>query len=948
MTQYTESFRVFDTYASKLTQREVNQLKSANATSCALITDIIRPMLYNSDSYVSLSEDKQRSRGGRYSHELSLQTNDDDFSVFQFFTNPLMNVAEDDPLYRRPSKRVILGHHAILTFEFDSTDIAFFQHQLAWLRCVKKPSDAPIGRFLADVRARFADCRGLNVTYSGGKSLHLHFVFSTTDVAAHGPFTSPRNGLIQAWQRLLPIIQQSPALNIPPAIKPDASIRFPDSFRRIPLGLRVNDKDDHLFGVPKGALIPQCVLWESIYDRSAKGCASQSIFDPADFMMAVIPAAKRRKVNLASPGSILSDSPLLKHLTRSIKHYYPDGSYPQFSHYGENQGQIAAYFSNSPTDLTPDSLIKQDYSKVFLVGTDSDLADNDRSLPRTLGEMIEEWTGDYDTLMVTDRMRTSDEQAFADRAIDHATAITAIGDILRDRIGRAGNFWITAPEGISKSRSLFNATAAAINALTEYGLPAATMYAFATYDLAREKCAEYRLTLKNQHSRTPIKAIVLRSFSAVYREACAKMALTPLTIGDAVQKGFNSLYEAIQNDQPTVMAEIHRYFRRKRHLLTVTGATPVIFTVHDVAHDWHKNTYTRRLFSAAFWSPNQANTFNRCREDTHLGILIHDEVTTADLITMVPATTRAWIDQLRADGSIWTSSTASLLDRWNSYDALSRTAKAPISYDEACKLTAINQWDHDLTTSYSGEYGDPREDDIYAATSGSGWSIKKADWFKTARTTIVLTTEAVPTHLARFIGDPWEIIELDTPLLAKGSVRTTIHDRLTGDKLAKVVADEQATFAATNTRPLLAISNRAKGVSNTTTHKTAKGSNAFIGQPVLQTMTMMAPAQYEIGEVLNALTGRTDMVLLAHLDEFQQSAGRNLGFRYRAGAEHHLVINRRLYLLLAPRVLAQSRYEMRPLLSDHDRRTASKKRGKASPALTALRSKLSTSRTKEQ
>lgn len=943
MTDYTDSFRVFDAYAGRLTTREVNQLKAANATSCDFITHVVRPMLHNSTSYISLSEDKQRSRHGDYSAEIARSPSDRDFHLFQFFTNPLLNVAKDDELYNRPSQRVALCDNVVFTFEFDSKEIDFFKQTLSWFRCTKKPTDSAIGRFLAELRADYADCRGLNVTYSGGKSFHLHFVFNTDLLRRHaGPFTSIRDGFEATWLRLCDRISKSPILGIPAGITPDASIRFPDSFRRLPLGMRRVEKEGHFFDAPVGSWVPQAVMWEAIYDRAAKGCANASIFDVADFLQAK-QVFRKSRARIKSPAQLLGDSALLDHLTRSIERYFPKGTYPEFHHFGESGGEIAAYFSNSPLDDTPDSIIKMHYSSVFLVGTGADTIET-KSLPRDLGDMTEEWTADFDArLNAVDRERTPEEQRFAQAATTHAAAISGIGTILRDKIASAGNHWICAPEGISKSRSLFEATGPAVDDLHEHFLPTATMYAFATYALAKEKCAEFRASQKALHSREGARRnkrklvpIVLKSFSRAYKDACTALSLRELTIGDAVNGGYNSHIEAITDLQPDALAAVHAYFRRKRSL--VTGGVPVIFTVHDVAHEWHKNTHTRRMFSAAFWGADKTNLFNRCREDTALGILIHDEITASNLITMVPQATREWVERLRLDSSAWASSAGSLLDRWTSFNSVSAVSPAPVTFNEASKLAAVTSWDSTVVTAYSGEYGEPREDDIYAATAGNEWSIKRADWFKTARTTIVLTTEAVPTALARHLGDPWVVTELDTPFLNRDTVRTRLFDRLTSAKLADVVATERETYQAATGAELQCISNKAATVAQTTTHKTAKGSNAYIGKPVLQTMVMVPPAQYEIGEVLNALTGRTDMVMLAHLDEFNQSAGRNLGFRFRPGAEHHLVINRRLYLLLANSCLARSRYQMEPVVGRHDRRAASK--DKTSPALRALRDKL--------
>lgn len=96
----------------------------------------------------------------------------------------------------------------------------------------------------------------------------------------------------------------------------------------------------------------------------------------------------------------------------------------------------------------------------------------------------------------------------------------------------------------------------------------------------------------------------------------------------------------------------------------------------------------------------------------------------------------------------------------------------------------------------------------------------------------------------------------------------------------------------------------------------------MIGENVVQTMTFMTPDEYEMMQALNAWTGRRDLVGLRHIDEFNQSAGRNLGFRRRGEVEHHLLVHRRLFELLATspaRAMGRARYVMR-LVLDHDQR----------------------------
>lgn len=63
-------------------------------------------------------------------------------------------------------------------------------------------------------------------------------------------------------------------------------------------------------------------------------------------------------------------------------------------------------------------------------------------------------------------------------------------------------------------------------------------------------------------------------------------------------------------------------------------------------------------------------------------------------------------------------------------------------------------------------------------------------------------------------------------------------------------------------------------------------------------MAFMSPAKYERVQAISAWAGRFDACLLRHVDEFNQTAGRNMGFRGREGSRHHLLVNPRLFALL--------------------------------------------------
>jgi len=110
---------------------------------------------------------------------------------------------------------------------------------------------------------------------------------------------------------------------------------------------------------------------------------------------------------------------------------------------------------------------------------------------------------------------------------------------------------------------------------------------------------------------------------------------------------------------------------------------------------------------------------------------------------------------------------------------------------------------------------------------------------------------------------------------------------------------------------IFVISNRVQGLDRSMPHITSRGSNHLVGKRIVQTMAYMTPAEYESLQALNAWIKSSGCVIYRHVDEFNQSAGRKLGFRYEDGAEHQLLIGHRLLDRLIDRGSPLLHYDLR-------------------------------------
>ena len=91
-------------------------------------------------------------------------------------------------------------------------------------------------------------------------------------------------------------------------------------------------------------------------------------------------------------------------------------------------------------------------------------------------------------------------------------------------------------------------------------------------------------------------------------------------------------------------------------------------------------------------------------------------------------------------------------------------------------------------------------------------------------------------------------------------------------------------------------------------HMVARGRNDLAEMDIVQLQHFMHPGR--VGEAGGAerLLGVDFCVRLAHVDQFNQSAGRNCGFRGGRGKKHWVVVSPSLWPLLQEAMRQFSRY----------------------------------------
>ncbi|BCB19202.1 hypothetical protein [Bosea sp. ANAM02] len=980
----TENFNTLwhEYIGPKLGKKPLNQFLSATQKQEKWFAEIIRPRLFVPDQFggVYYPVDVTTFSVGRNHHVAETIASEadpltkfggDPWSALTYFANPLRvwhrsPVGEDKSINEAlaadaPKDRVVLGDYHILTYEFDLKNVEFLKEQLSWLRSPGNKLDSRIGRLFKRCSG-YADFCGITVNYSGSKSLHIHVVFSTAlarqklGLDGYGA-TDLRDGFAAHWERLhetlLPILDVQ-------GLRADSALRFAEAFRRVPNGCRVVD-GKHLLGIPEGTLVPQITLWEESRSRAA-GDDLPLFWTPEAFGGNTRARKRTKNTKPQRAGKPVGDmnQEEMDYCATRLREWYPD--WPRFDHLDFDGRKWSAKFRNSEADRTPSSIMRENYATIHLVGRDAAELKS-RRLPYDLGVMLRLWRGQLaseqgrvgDVVMLDDLITvpttqplTEIERRFRDDVIDKTSAAAAMNAFFRVTVPVNPSLMVVAPEGVGKTSVVMAQHHEIAADLERRGESSLGMYAFADYKTAAEKCDDFN-TLQQANG---FVGVVIPSFARMYEEECERIGVKMISIIEAARTGFASRLSAIRELQPQVMDRF-----RQQHAQVwsqIGGQCPVFFGVHQVAHDWWKNSPTRTMWARSYWMEGLGDDRDAIlRKETDLGLLVHDEVKWDSLVDAQPEAVVRWVEDMTdQDRKVWGANRANLHDRLRSFEHFSAqhdrplVGDTPLTFEDAQRIAdvvgGLGSWDH-VVTADSGEYrfrkatvndnGEAADfQDGYEQRHGRDWRVVSKNWWSgVADRVILLTTEAVPTAVARTADPDMAIFELEAPKARRDLVDVYADRSVRGDNLASLCTDFRADRPAES---WFIVSNRVQTLPDTMTHAGARGSNALKGLDILQTMTWMTAFEYEQLQALNAWTGRNDLVGLRHIDEFNQTAGRNLGFRHQGDARHTLLVNLRLLDVLLDHhtgVLGRARYGLR-LHMDSDQRYEATGRAKSRAA----------------
>lgn len=782
-----------------------------------------------------------------------------DWSLYTYFTNPLLPVAPKDDLYRSPSARVSRGRHHVFTFEYDDPIGMPLSVQFGWCRSPgKSPAQSVMGRLHADLGSRYADYFGMTVAWSGNKSLHIHLAFTTDLIPPLPADANLQEGFKAHWRLLRSVVASHTGHD-----RPDEACAGPSQYRRLPWGTHRNGN-------------PQVVLWEAYRVRAAKNVTT-SLFQPDPFLVPQVVGGPGRTRKEASGGTFTTEE--LAHVERRLGEHF--SGWPHFVRLDHNSGGYRALFANSQKDANPASYMREHHRCVALVGTDSDTIHDAPVLPASLGRMMEIWRDELTLPKATTSSSTTYDEA-------RQMLGEFIGGIAETATSRV---LVHAPEGAGKTTSIMLHH-------HEFAAGGVSMYAFASYDIAREKAAQFN----RLHAGSRYQAVLIESWSKLYGMCAEQRACPTLSAADAAKAGFPNLFEMVRLRQPEVLELMQRYCETVWEMVGVK--IPAFFAVHDVAHLWLHHSPTRMIWSRAFWRSMNLRDAAALAE-TKLSLLVHDEASIDTFLSVIPAYLHRFAAKVAAKAK-------DVAELHQAYLAGIMTWKGPNkpSFEQVRRIIHRLSAYETVSVTGRGSYPDlyreinPHANDGYLSLYGADapnavgdWMIARNNWWRredevVAERIVILTTEELPSVCCP--GD-FEIARFYAPALPRDAVKVIRKRNLNRDGLVEIAGEVHERLVLEMRSTIRIVSNCLDGI---TTHAAAKGSDQFTGQHILQTAMFASPCRHEQLCALNDYLGREDCVILDHVDTINQTCGRNLGFRGDGRAAHYLLINRQLWALI--------------------------------------------------
>jgi len=885
--------------------------------------------LVGDNYYIGLSD---RYEGERNEDHLRALMNNRRYNEYQeytaFFSNPLKFINEEKGEIL-PSDRLINTGLYYHSFETDETEL---NEQLNWLYGGHDQLSCVMGKIYCRL-AKYKEFRGICVNYSGNKSLHIHTIWDLKHLNPNRFKEEPTSripvnevpdellwGVLPChWNILNRIITNIIKKRTGKSVIFDIKMKSPTQYRRMPGGIRYADKDERF---PQFTIVPQLELWSRYRNRPQKDKSSSYLHKPEHFFGKL---NDKKKSSHKAPKQLSSGQPkemeefieCVKLITRACFGNYPEPMSASF----DKKENIVINFRNSDYDYNASSVMVGDCDAIEIRGTKHDLENKVYSLPFSANDLWRKFKDVYlgsisspaklQNIINMARNRQDDfiingKVILKKNELD-LTQVANIGifqeRLLPELFTRDHISIVLAPEGSRKTTSLFRQIPYMENLKRGY-----IMVASASYNQAEAHRKTFNKMAKRDPRLKGYYGVILPSLSHLYEKFSATgQYKDPGTIYAC---GYSTLLEAIYDSEPDTAQKLEN--RKGRFWQKFPNKIPVFFTVHDVIQTWQNamgtRTWAARDFAEKFKQRKQNKNWRKKLRKPKISHVIYDELKRIDLRTHASEEEITFVNKvLNQAGTKWSNRLLHSLYLRNKKDAPGSIG----GFDDLLSIVRVKYTAANLVKVNSSieQLGFNNSNESPYVFNDKPVYVKETSWWdkKLHYQLIILTTERSLFEILNSINEkanrqsgikPFALYDLDSIIpLPKGTLDTELK---TDNRIAcngKKIKDFAKDFFRQNPKDWSLISNGCMDEKtkkpihhNIETHASARGKNIFIGRNVASTYTYPCPDYYAELLADGIYFNIKDAVKKGILDEFNQSVGRNLGFR------HHQHCHSRVYM----------------------------------------------------
>ena len=851
---------------------------------------------------------------------------------------------EDAP---SPSSRAANVGFVVATLEVDCTCIEELEQCLSWTR----GEEPPISKVHAAL-CRFKDYRGYTAVFTGNKSIHFHFAFSTTHLlnAPHTLRSDERRKGSDQTSALLHNVHDIVfdrvcdlfVAKLTPPQSPDNKMRSLTQWKRTPWAIReINEDDKVILGLPVGTKIPQIVLREQLLLRASKGSEEYCI--PSGFSLAHPVTRTKREPSDKSP--IISNSQALSGMAQEYCRQ-EWGDWPKLSRIYKDGGEWVLNFHNHERDRKPSTYVRGEFRMLSLVGkhphddhkfflpdgmSAQEFGDHlairagliKRPSPPSRTDKSESRpTGPTKQLIKTpcsllEKLKRESAIPFFERIAGKAKfsfsrpfVTDNLNDIKIEIRGRLANAIslvdpmrprvsiIKSGEGIGKTTVLKRILATEGSDDDEFrGIrDQHSAFAFRSHDQAAAKAEEFR-----QSGDTTVQ---IRSFREQYKIACESENVSPLNLDE---EGPSSMYQAIKKKQPKIYARLeearnalwkHKYeFRCPTTLLTMT---------HAMAMHCHQSVATRIWHHPDFDPKLSFSDQMHLRSGLRLNNIVFDDFETDDVINVLPEVIYEIIASQQRKYSNWRNQPHH--ERLKIYKELKKDGvRIEGNFGE---FDALMRMDLENLRPIEVDYDaipfgcDNGDAGIYKTYHGKRYYVGEKEWlFSSPSDLIFLTTEGLTSEAVHRIFSTrkrhqlfLDLEKIDAIYPIKIPVRFEQQakaDRKVGPQISALAE----RLLGQSDESILIADGIKFDSDRVMSFQKMKGRNGLEDKDISIISTFLAPPKYAELNVIGQFLGLPNVIELFYQDQINQAVGRNRGFRQSNNRETmtEVICTRRLW-----------------------------------------------------